>query len=88
MDGMLLRRVKRTRPLKGLNYNQRRKAVSGAFSIADRERVRGKSIVLVDDVLTSGSTAEACAHALRRAGAGRIELVCWARVVRPAQLMR
>ncbi len=84
----LLRRIKRTRSLKGLNYNQRHKAVSGAFAVRDAERVKGRTIVLIDDVLTSGSTAEACAKALRRAGAGRIELICWARVVRPAQLMR
>jgi ComF family protein len=87
-DGLMLRRIKRTLPLKGLNYNQRRKAVSGAFAVTDRDRVRGKTIVLIDDVLTSRSTAEPCARALRRAGAERIELVCWARVVRPAQLMR
>jgi ComF family protein len=86
-DSQLLRRLKRTRPLKGLNHMQRRKAVSGAFR-AGPDRIQGRTIVLVDDVLTSGSTAEACARALRRAGAGRIELICWARVVRPAQLMR
>jgi predicted amidophosphoribosyltransferase len=39
-------------------------------------------------VLTTGSTAEACARALRRAGAARVELVSWARVVRPSHLMR
>lgn len=88
MEGFLLRRLKRTRPLKGLNHTQRRNAVSGAFAVSDRDRVRGKTIVLIDDVLTSGSTAEACARVLHRAGAARIELVCWARVVRPAQLMR
>jgi ComF family protein len=87
-DGRLLRRVKRTRPLKGLNHTQRRKAVAGAFRAIGADRIRGRTIVLIDDVLTSGSTAEACAKALRRAGAGRIELICWARVVRPAQLMR
>lgn len=81
-----LRRVKRTRPLKGLNHRQRRKAVSGAFKSASD--VSGRTVILVDDVLTSGSTAEACARALQRAGAGRVELICWARVVRPSQLMR
>ena len=84
----LLRRVRRTRPLKGMNHAQRRKAVAGAFAVADAESVKGRTVILIDDVLTSGSTAEACAKVLRRAGASRVELICWARVVRPAQLMR
>ena len=83
-----IRRVRRTRPLKGLNHNQRRKAVAGAFQIAAAEEVRDRTVILIDDVLTSGSTAEACAKALRKAGARRVELICWARVVRPAQIMR
>lgn len=84
----ILQRIRRTRPLKGLNHVQRRKAVAGAFKVRPNESLKGRTIVLIDDVLTSGSTAEGCARALRRAGAGRIELICWARVVRPAQLMR
>ena len=71
-----------------MNLLQRRKAVAGAFKVADADRIDGRTVVLIDDVLTTGSTADACARALRRAGAGRVELICWARVVRPAQLMR
>jgi predicted amidophosphoribosyltransferase len=48
----------------------------------------GRTVILVDDVLTTGSTAESCARTLKRAGATRVELVSWARVARPAQLMR
>lgn len=84
----LLRRTRPTQPLKGMSHSQRRKAVSDAFAVADPDRIKGREIILVDDVLTSGSTAEACARALRKAGAARVELVCWARVVRPAHLMR
>lgn len=88
VEHRLLTRIKATVPLKGLNYQQRRKAVAGAFRVAPGVKLDGATVVLVDDVLTSGSTAEACARALRKAGAGRVELVSWARVVRPAQLMR
>ena len=85
---MVLRRIRRTPPLKGMSPLQRRKTVAGAFRITDKSAVAGKTVVLVDDVLTTGSTAEACARALKRAGAARVELVSWARVVKPSQLMR
>lgn len=84
----VLRRVKRTPPLKGMSLQQRRRAVAGAFKVDDRAAVSGRTVVLVDDVLTTGSTANACARELRRAGAARVELISWARVVRPAQLVR
>ena len=87
-DPMVLRRTRRTPPLKGMSSLQRRKTVAGAFRVADKATVAGKTIILVDDVLTTGSTAEACARALKSAGAARIELVSWARVVKPSQLMR
>jgi len=87
-DPFVLRRVKRTPPLKGMSPLQRRKTVAGAFRIFDKATIAVKTVILVDDVLTTGSTAEACARALKRAGAARVELISWARVVRPAQLMR
>jgi ComF family protein len=87
-DPLVLRRIRRTPPLKGMSPLQRRKTVAGAFRVTDRTVVAGKTVVLVDDVLTTGSTAEACARALKRAGAARVELVSWARVVKPSQLMR
>ena len=87
-DPFVLRRRKRTPPLKGMSQLQRRKAVAGAFRVAPGASLAGRTVILVDDVLTTGSTAESCARTLKRAGATRVELVSWARVARPAQLMR
>jgi len=87
-DPLVLRRIRRTPPLKGMSPLQRRKTVSGAFRVRDKAAIAGKTVILVDDVLTTGSTAEACARTLKRAGAARVELVSWARVVKPSQLMR
>lgn len=88
VEPRLIERSRATRSLKGLSHGQRRRAVSGAFRVPDRSRVEGRTVVLVDDVVASGATGEACARALRKAGAARVELVSWARVVRPARFMR
>lgn len=88
IEPLALKRVKRTPALKGMSASQRRKTVSGAFMVRDKVAVAGKTVILIDDVLTTGSTAEACARTLQRAGAARVELITWARVVRPSQLMR
>jgi ComF family protein len=87
-DPLALGRIRRTPPLKGMSPLQRRKTVAGAFRVREGASVAGKTVILVDDVLTTGSTAEACARTLKQAGAERVELVSWARVVKPSQLMR
>jgi ComF family protein len=85
-EELLLRRVKRTPALKGMSLRQRRKVVAGAFNVDPSAELAGRTVVLIDDVLTTGSTANACARALKLAGAGRVELVSWARVIKPMQL--
>ena len=52
----------------------------GAFAV--RQPCDGRTLILIDDVLTTGSTANACARTLKRAGATHVELLCWSRVVR------
>jgi len=86
-NAVVLRRIKRTPPLKGMSLQQRRRAVAGAFKVGDAAVVAGRTIILVDDVLTTGSTANACARELRRAGAAGVELISWARVVRASQFV-
>lgn len=84
----LLRRVRRTKALKNMSPRQRSLEVRSAFAIDDTAGVKGRSFLLVDDVLTTGSTSDACARTLLRAGAERVELICFARVVRPSLLDR
>lgn len=84
LDLALLQRVKATPPLKGLGRRERALAVRGAFRVADDKKaaLAGRTVILVDDVFTSGATADACARVLKRAGAGHVNILCWARVVR------
>ena len=79
----LLRRTRATPLLRGLGRHERALAVRGAFRVRDggNEALAGRSAILIDDVFTSGATANACAAALKRGGAARVEVLCWARVV-------
>jgi ComF family protein len=63
----------------------RRRNVRGAFKVAPERRgdLSGKTVLLVDDVFTTGATIDACARALKRGGAARVLVLTLARVVRP-----
>ncbi len=74
-----VQRVKATRPQVGLNYSDRQTNVAGAFA-ADRAIVSGQSIIVIDDVYTTGATLSVCAEALRAAGAQQV----WALTVASA----
>ena len=78
-----LRRDRSTTLLRGYSAKERGKAVRGAFSIAPatRSRLQGKTVFLIDDVYTSGATANACAKTLKRSGASKVIVLCWARVL-------
>jgi predicted amidophosphoribosyltransferase len=82
-----LKRIKATAQQVGLSQSERAQNVQGAFRVRpDRKaEVAGRRVVLVDDVLTSGATSDACARALLRAGAANVDLLVFARVVDAVQ---
>ena len=77
-----LRRIRSTETQAGLSNTARRRNVTGAFQARRRAAITGKRILLVDDVMTTGSTGAACAIALKRAGAAHVTLLTVARVDR------
>lgn len=74
-----LLRVRDTRALYELRPDQRRRSLEGAFRIGDAALVRGREVLLVDDIFTTGATANACSRVLLRAGASRVWVVTVAR---------
>lgn len=77
-----LRRIHQKAVQAGLTTAKRRANVAGAFQPARRSRLEGKRVLLIDDVMTTGATAGACAKALKRAGAIHVSLLTVARVDR------
>jgi ComF family protein len=79
----VLVRTRATAPQVGLARKERARNVQGAFAVekSARIRVKGRKLIVIDDVLTSGATADACARVLRRAGAARVDVLVLARVV-------
>ena len=81
LEPKLLKRTRFTESQTGFTREQRRENLRGAFAVPDPARVKGRSILLVDDVLTTGATADECSRILMRAGAKQVLVVTVARAV-------
>src|SRR5690606_3548458 len=88
VDG--LTRSKPTPTLGGLGRKARSRTLAGAITVNPMRaaQLRGRDVILVDDVLTTGATSKACVKALKRAGARRVVIGCFARVTRQLDASR
>jgi ComF family protein len=86
MEALALRRTRSTRSQVGMTRDQRRRNVAGAFAVPAHRRaaIEGRNVLLVDDVVTTGATVEACARTLKRAGAARVDVLALALVTNEA----
>lgn len=81
----LLRRTVNTPPLHSLGRRKREQTVKRAFALAPGApaRIAGRTVILIDDIWTTGATASACARIVRSGGAARVEVLCWTRAGEP-----
>jgi ComF family protein len=84
LDTSILVRTRETASQTGLTRHQRRANVRGAFAVVKAAKVKGRSILIVDDVMTTGTTAGECARVLRRAGAKEVFVATVARATKEA----
>lgn len=82
-DPDALRRVRQTRQQVGLGANERVANVRGAFRVPDAQeiKVRGRDVLLIDDVYTTGATVKAASRALLRSGAANVDVLTFGRVM-------
>ena len=82
----ILVRHKRTPSMRGLDLKRRKKAVGRAFAVHPKWQgvLKGRRIILIDDVLTTGATSDGCVTVLKRGGAEWVQIFCWARALRGA----
>jgi ComF family protein len=78
-----LQRTRETTAQQGLDAKARKRNLSGAFTVADGHGLQGRHVALVDDVLTTGSTADVIAQILIKAGARQVDVYCLARTPKP-----
>ncbi|MEM6475629.1 MAG: ComF family protein [Pseudomonadota bacterium] len=85
VDGLVRR--KQTPSLGGLGSEERRKVLAGAIAVRQTraKRIAGRDVILVDDVLTSGATSNACVEVLLETGAASVRIACFARVLSGAR---
>jgi len=79
VDHRLLKRSRKTASQTGFNREARQENLKNAFQVTSPRRVKGKSILLVDDVYTTGSTCQEAARVLRRSGAASVDVLVLAR---------
>jgi ComF family protein len=82
LDAGVLERTRETASQIGLTSHQRRENLRGAFRVASPEVVKGRDVLVVDDVYTTGATVSECARVLRRAGATRVWVATVARTLK------
>jgi ComF family protein len=85
LDTATLIRARETASQTGLTRRQRRANVRGAFAVIAPERIRGRNVLLVDDVMTTGTTVNECARVLRRAGTKEIFVATVARATKEVE---
>lgn len=81
MERRTLLRLRRTEPQVTLSAGERRENVKNAFGISEKMSLEGKKILLLDDVITTGSTVEECARIVKKAGAARVSVITVARAI-------
>ncbi|MCQ4311319.1 ComF family protein [Pseudomonas stutzeri] len=81
----LLQRIQDTQSQQQLDAASRRRNLRQAFALTDERQLVGRHVAIIDDVLTTGATAEALARLLKRAGAARVDVYCLARTPKPGE---
>jgi ComF family protein len=77
----IIEKQKNTPSQAGLSANKREKNIKNSFAVKDANKVCGKSFLIIDDVVTTGTTIDECAKVLKKAGARKVEALSLARSI-------